>query len=199
MAHEYLDLEDLKNTLSLGGSQTYADDDLEAAIAAASRGIDKHTRRRFWADADASQVRYYTPDSAREVPIDDLITLTRVDVDTTGDGTFATQWTLNTDFVTEPLNAAADGEPYTLLKAHRRAGRGFPNYERSVKVTGKFGWLTTPPGVIEATSIIAAQLARRARMSSGGTTTFDGKTVTKMIRTDLDLAAMLDPYTNWAG
>src|SRR5262249_43378550 len=55
----YIELEQLKSSLELTG-QVYADQDLTAAVLAASRAIDSATGRRFWLDADANQIRTYT-------------------------------------------------------------------------------------------------------------------------------------------
>ena len=114
MANEYLTSTELKKTLSLGG-ETFADEDINRALTAASRGIDGACNRRFWKDADADQVRYYTPISDQLVRIDDLVELDGVATDRNRDGTYADAWTLDTDFTLEPANAAADGKPYELI------------------------------------------------------------------------------------
>lgn len=201
MAEDYVELADLKETLSLNGAQTYADDDIERAITAASRAIDKHCRRRFYLDTDATQVRYFTPDSTAETPITDLVELTRVEIDTSSDGTFSTEWTENTDFVCEPLNAAADDEPYTLLSA---TGGSFPRRKRAVKVTGRFGWPEVPAPIVDAASIIAAKLVRRKREApsgapSGGFNNGDSTHASLIVRKDPDVSSLLEPYVNYAG
>ena len=43
------------------------------------------------------------------LPIGDLITLTTFQSDMAGTGSFSTAWTLNTDFVLEPMNALEEG------------------------------------------------------------------------------------------
>jgi hypothetical protein len=81
----YLTNEQLKATLELTGT-TFAEDDVSAAIEAASRGIEGACNRRFYPDADATQVRHYTPQTGSTCLIDDLITLTSLKVDRNGDG-----------------------------------------------------------------------------------------------------------------
>src|ERR1035437_6126382 len=106
----YVTSEVLKATLGIAGS-SYADDDMDAAIASASRVMEKMCNRRFWLDDDATSVRYYSPDGpADRMDIDDLVVLTSITSDEDGSFTFANTWTLNTDFILNPLNAAADGE-----------------------------------------------------------------------------------------
>ncbi len=165
---DYITPEQLKATLQLDGT-SFANLNINRAISAASRGIDWECGRRFYADTDATSVRYYTPDSPEVIQIDDLITLTSVLVDDDGDGTFDVTWTNNADFVLEPLNAAAEGWPFTLLRRHPRSSLVLPGYPRSVKVTGKFGWTEAPDQVVQACELIAGKLLKRVREDPGGT------------------------------
>jgi hypothetical protein len=167
LTHAYIELEEFKGTTSLKG-QTYADGDIQRAIVAASRGIEKALHRRFWLDADAAQVRTYTPRQAATLEIDDLVTLTTLKHDADGDGTFEETWTLNTDFVLEPLNAAAESYPYETIRLNPRGARFFSCYPRSIELTGKFGWLTVPDGVKQLTTIIASRLVQRTRQAPFG-------------------------------
>ena len=168
MANEYASSSELKATLSLS-NETFADDDIALALTAASRAVDSVCDRRFWADANANQIRYYTPQAADRVWVDDVVTLTEVAVDTGGDGTFSETWTANTDYIAEPLNAAADGWPWTSLHVHPRSSRYLPTYyPRSVRVTGKFGWSAVPEPVEQATKIVAAKLVKRSREAPFG-------------------------------
>lgn len=197
MANEYVELEELKATLELSG-EGFADDDLRLMLTAASRGIDGATGRRFWEDADAAQQRVYTPVSADWLQIDDLIELTSLKTDTDGNGTFENTWTLNTDFVLEPLNAAADARPWTSVSRHPRGSyRELPvDLPRSVQVTGKFGWDAVPEGIKAATSIVATKLVRRAREAPFGIVSIgiDGAAV-RIARTDPDVRFLISDYT----
>lgn len=200
MANEYATVNELKATLELSG-QSFADDDITLALTAASRAVDRHTRRRFWVDADADQVRYYTPADAAHLLIDDLVTLTALAGDDAGDGTFTESWTLNTDFVLEPLNAAADGEPYTAIRVHHNGSRYFrPGHVRSVRVTGKFGWAVVPDEVKQATKIVAAKLVKRAREAPFGVVGFgmDGAAV-RIVGQDPDVIGLLQPFVSRPG
>ena len=168
MANEYATADEVKYALELHGSE-HADNDITRALTAASRAIDNLCGRRFYADTDANQVRYFTPASGSYVQIDDLITLTSVTVAPYG-RTYDDTWVVDTDFMLEPLNAAADGRPYEAIR-WRSTSRyyGWPyRYPRSVKVTGKFGWNTTPPEIKEATIMLASQLLKRVREAPFG-------------------------------
>lgn len=168
MANEYASSAELKAALSMTG-ETFADADITLALAAASRGIDNVTNRRFWKDTDAAQVRYYSPEDCDFLRIDDLETFTSLVADPGGDGTFEETWTLNTDFVLEPLNAAADVEPFTVIRVHPNGSYRFAAaIPRSVKLTGKFGWPAVPDAIKEATMVLASKLLRRAREAPFG-------------------------------
>lgn len=192
----------LKATISLTG-QTYADADITTAIAAACRGIDKLCRRRgtttrlgFQADADTAQVRYYSPVSRKRLAIDDLVTLTTLATDPSGGGTFSDVWTVNTDFVLDPLNAAAEGRPYEKLLVHPNGGYLFPTvYPRGVKVTGKFGWPAVPDEIVEASTILAAKLLKRAREVPFGVVAInlDGAAV-RLAKSDPDVMFLISDF-----
>lgn len=167
LQNAYVELEVFKDTASLKG-KNYADGDIQNALVAASRGIDEALHRRFWLDADANQVRYYTPRYGGCLEIDDLVVLTSLKCDQDGDGTFEETWTLNTDFILEPLNAAADGKPFERIERHDLATRSFPSWRRSVEVTGQFGWAAVPAGVETLTTLIAARLVQRTRQAPFG-------------------------------
>jgi len=202
---EYLDREELKATLTLSG-ETFADADIDAAISGASRAIDNYCDRRFYPDADAAQVRYYSPpgrlgyiswsQSAQVIDIDDLITLTSLKTDSTGAGTFPETWTLNSDFMLEPLNAAADGNPYTMIRNAPTSARYFPPLPRSIQVTGKFGWAVAPPEVIEATTLWANRLLRRAREAPFGAVVagLDVGAISRITPIDPDVTSLLSQY-----
>ena len=194
---DYIDREDLKSTLSLTG-QTYADADIDRAITAASRGLDRVCGRRFYPDADATHKRYYTPIAADTVAIGDLITLTTFKTDNDGDSVFETTWTLNTDFTLEPLNAVEEGfsQPFNRIRVHP-LGRNFLlwPWPRSVEVTGMWGWATPPEQVKQATGILAGRLLKRAREAPFGVVSlgFEGEAA-RIAITDPDLVFLVGDF-----
>jgi hypothetical protein len=190
---DYITLEEWKTTSDLEGT-TYKDEQAELAITAASRAIDDACNRRFYADSDANQVRYYPPASGRLVVFDDLATLTTFEVDTDGDGTYET-WTHLTQFFLEPTNASADGVPWTRATTNPNSSAYFRGYLREVKITGKFGWAATPAAIAEATTILASRLLKRASEAPFGIAAFgiDAGAV-RIARFDPDVATLIDPY-----
>lgn len=197
MANEYITPTILKATLGITVS-TY-DTDITTAISAASRGIDVACNRLhgFWADATATVERYYSPPPGATVcPIDDLVTLGSVKTDTSGDATFATTLTQNTDFYLEPLNAAVEvpAHPYTLIRL--APGAYFPSsFIRSVKVTGKFGWPAVPDQVVRATTILATKLFKRQESPFGIVTAgIDQATAMRILQSDPDVRFLIEPF-----
>ena len=191
MAHEYITSAELKTAIDLTG-ETFADDDIVGAIAAASKSVEKITRRRFWKDADATSVRYYSPRSSSLVEIDDLVDLTEFATGP-GDNTFGAAWTENTDFRLAPLNAAADGRPWKHVKT---VVQSLTVGIATVRVTGQFGWDAVPDEVVEATTILASRFLRRAKDAPFGALNmgFEG-VVARVTRTDPDVCNLLYPLT----
>lgn len=201
-ANAYVEVEEFKSTVELTGT-SFQDADIRLGLLAASRGIDLALGRRFYPDADVNQIRYYSPASVRWLAIDDLITLTSLATDQSGNGNFSNTWTVNTDFVLEPLNAPADGFPYRSVRATPRSSLYFPNvYPRSVRVTGKFGWTAAPPAIKNATVLLAARVIKRTREAPFGIIGLglEGAAVrASAIARDPEIAFLLDPYNRNSG
>jgi hypothetical protein len=197
----YIELEQLKSSLELTG-QTYADADIALAINAASRGIDSATGRRFYLDADANQIRYYSPTSVRRLEIDDLSVFTSLAIDRSGSGSYTETWTNGADFVLEPFNAVADYRPFESVVVRRLSGRWLPWYvEKAVQLTGQFGWAVIPEDVKTATSILAAKLIRRVREAPFGIVTaggIDQAVAMRIARTDPDVYSLIQSYSRHA-
>ncbi len=190
----YVELEDFKQTADLSGF-TFADGDAKGAIIAASRAIDEVCGRRFYADSNSSQVRYYSPSRPDAVTINDLVTLTSIKLDSGDDGTFETTLTSG-QYVLEPLNAAADGKPYTRIRLRPTAFEYFTTgYPKSVEVTGKFGWSAVPQAITEATKILATQILKRKREAPFGVISqgLDGAAV-YIARSDPQVQMLVEPY-----
>lgn len=179
------------------------DTDITTACSAASRGIDRACNRRFWVDANANQIRYYSPPRSGSVlVIDDLVTLTTLKIDQQGGTTFGTTLTENTDFVLEPLNAAAETPvwPYTMVRLHPGSGYYWPQNPRSVKVTGKFGWPAVPDEIVRATTILATKLFKRQESPMGIVTVgVDDVTAMRIATSDPDVRFLIGPYTRMTG
>lgn len=138
-----------------------------SAVASASRMIEAYCGRRFWQDT-AVVAREFYAESALCVDLldqggvgNEISTTTGliVKTDGVGDGTFSTTWTISTDFVLLPRNAAADSQGFNEIRAVGTVA--FPqlsNGRAGVQVTAKFGWPTVPVDVKQACLAQAAQV-----------------------------------------
>lgn len=185
----------LKESLSLTGT-TYANDDITAVLAAASRGIDRACGRFFYS---ATQTRYYRPTDEWLLEIDDLAAEpTSLKTDPAGDGSFQYAWTLHTDYELEPYNAALLSQPYTHARRRRRGTYFFPRtVERSVEIVGTFGWPAVPSEIVTATSLLAFRLLERVREAPLGVVTLGPDLVGRIARTDPDVSALIAQYVRY--
>jgi hypothetical protein len=146
----------------LTSTVTTWDDAIDQALDSASREIDKYCNRRFYLDSVAS-ARVYYPDNCDRVTVDDFYDTASlvVKTDSGNDGTFETTWTLNTDYILDPLNGVVDGEsgwPYRQILAIGSLSFPVAYWVRQrppVQVTAKWGWAAIPAPVKEACLILA--------------------------------------------
>ena len=163
---------------------------LESKIEAASRAIDVETSKRFYADT-VDAVRYFAADDPYELWVDELISVTSIETDLDGDGTFET--TLGaTDFLLWPYNAALDGGPYCRIDIAPGSGLSWPQVRgRGVKVTGKYGYPSVPKNIKEACMLWATRFFVRKDAPFGvvGSGEFQ-----KDLQEDADVMKLLRPY-----
>lgn len=200
IGRNYVTVEEVKASREVRGS--YVDEVIRRAIAAASREIDLATHRHFWADdeegdPDDYPARLYTPvgDRGALVIIDDLIEIAALETDTSGDATYATEWEAS-DYALEPLNAAADGWPYTRIVPRSRGRHRFPCAVASVRVRGRFGWEAVPEPIEQATLILASRLLIRSREAPFAVVTAGSEVgaVSRIARTDPDVFSLIKEY-----
>src|SRR5215831_3749732 len=178
----YIELEQVKSTFELTGT-TFTDQDVKAAVNAACRAIDDVCDRRFYLDADANQVRYYTAKTYDWLEIDDLVAITSLQVDLDGTGGFAQSWTQNSDYYLAPFNAPSWGRPYTQIRWNPVGRYLFiPWLERNVKVTGQFGWPTVPAPVSDAATMLVGRLFKRKREAPLGVIAGMDMVATRILR-----------------
>ena len=109
-------------------------------------------------------------------------------------GQFTTTWISEQNYVLQPLNAVADGRPYTILRTYSWVtGRGGPPYA-NIQITGRWGWTTIPSQVPQATVILAAKLLVRTRQAPFGIVTAGGDVgvAMRIASTDPDVRALLE-------
>jgi len=170
----------------------------ETAIESASRDIDAYCERVFYSAGTATRV--YIPTDIYLLETDDLISVSAVKSDTTGEGGFNETWA-TTDYQLEPLNGVAGGivTPYTRLRAV--GDLLWPIYEprdinagqASVQITGVFGFESVPVAIKQAT-ILASLRAYKRYESPTGVLGFSDVGVVRIGRLDPDVQRLIDPY-----
>lgn len=204
----------LKNFMRIPSGDTADDTVIGAAITAVSRSIDDWTRRQFGL-VSAPVARYYTPTyrSASQswiCEIDDLQTASGLAVakDTDPGGAFSNAITA---YTLAPLNAAADGVPWTELSikqdavnapifaSHYWGGIQFSSSDY-IKVTASFGWTAVPAVVTEAALLQASRLVSRRDAPFGIAGSPDaGSEIRLLSRLDPDVLNLLKPVYRWWG
>lgn len=191
----YMTLSDLKDTLSISG-ESFIDADLERALEAASRVIDEACQDRFFQET-ADSTRYFDPAGPRRVKLRPSAgSITTVKIDDNGDGSFPTTLAAGTDYLAWPYNNGTDSKPWWELHIHPNSSLCLPDLPRSVQVTGKFGWETTPAEIVQATGLLAAKLLKRAREAPFGIAVFgaDAGMAMRIARNDPDVMMLISPY-----
>ena len=171
MAHDqYVDKDNLKTYIGISGSGQ--DTNIDNAINAASRQIDKVCGRYFYQD-ETVNAKTFTPVSNIYLEVPDISTTTGliVKVDENDDGTHERTLTLNTDFILKPTNpkliADAGGtsyyEPYGEIRIlnTRSSERFDPSIINNVQVTAKFGFSRVPDAIKQAALIQSLRLFKR--------------------------------------
>ncbi|GAA5048202.1 hypothetical protein HNP84_000224 [Thermocatellispora tengchongensis] len=190
MANEYADLATLKLALKITDAER--DDLLTAALAAASRAIDKKTGRRFWLDPSATartyhpQGRVLRDERGDLLLIDDVGSATGLVVETGRGST----WSAVTGYETSPDNALTEERPITgLLLATGTWGTGTTR----VRVSARWGWPAVPDEIAQATLLQAARLYRRKDSPEGVAGSGEWGLV-RVPHLDPDVRALIEPY-----
>jgi hypothetical protein len=188
----YCTLSDLKSAARI--ADNVDDALLERAVEAASRRIDGECSRRFYVDGAVS-ARTYAANRNAFLFVDDISTTTGliVKVDDQMSGSFSTTLTVGVDYQTEPSNAAAQGEPITLLRALDVVFPVAENGRTLIEVTAKWGWPSVPHAIREATVLLASRQFKRLD-SPLGVAGFGDLGAIVVRRIDPDVAAMVAPY-----
>lgn len=158
---------------------------LTVALSAAEDQIDEWCRRKFdAADVEATTDRLYDVAGVYVVAVDDIVEVTTVSVRTGRTGDYVAV----DDFDVGPLNAEADGRPYTTVETPR------PLWGR-VKVSGRFGWPTVPDQILQAALLQASRLAQRRNAQFGIATVpgLDGSGMRLLSKLDADVELLLAP------
>lgn len=177
----------LAEHLNLGGDPSSTEvPALDRAVAAASTAIDKHCGRTFSVPAEGAEAtaRRYRPAS----PVTGLFIDDAVSVELVEESRDGATWVERPSSLWwgEPLNAADDAEPITMLCS---TSPWLP----WVRVTAVWGWPAMPDQVPTSTLIKGARLYKR-KDSPTGVEGMDGFGVTRISRfEDGDVQLLLAP------
>lgn len=183
----YLSLADFKMYLSVTRDTDLGDDTLlQAALDAATSQINETCARTFTV-AGAATVRRYAPTGTGMLHVDDCTTVTSI----TFNGTLVDP----TTYQLEPVNQIApSGEwrPYSRIRRYLGWWLTLMPGQATITVTATWGWLATPPAVIEATKILAKDVAKSREVAFGiaGFTDYAGIRV----KPNQTVEALLAPY-----
>lgn len=189
----YATLAELKAYLKIDDSME--DTLLENIVEAASRSIDRIANRRFYLDSSAT-ARQYRPADLLRVFTDDFGSTSGlvVKTDPNDAGVYATTLTLNTDYIVEPVNAAAKGRPWNYITIVSGESYSLPvNYRPQVEVTARWGWPSVPDDINQATLILSADLYKR-KDSIGGVLGLSELGAIRMSPLGRDITAMVRAY-----
>ena len=131
-------------------------------VTAASRLIDRYVggwANYFYPTTD-TQTRYFDGSGEEMQYIDPMVSLTSVAVSESGGRAASdyTTWTVDADFFVMPYNYSSIGMPIMGLVIDNDSGsKGtWGTVRKGVKVTGIFGWSSTPPADVEQACKIQA-------------------------------------------
>jgi hypothetical protein len=173
---------------------------LETAIESSSRDIDAYTERVFFNTGATAVTRIYIPENIYLLETDDIISVTSIKTDTTGEGGFDQTWA-TTDYQLEPLNGIAGGiaTPFTRVRAV--GDYLWPVYEprdinagqASVQIVARFGFASIPSAIKQAT-ILSSLRAYKRYESPTGVLGFSDIGVVRVGRLDPDVERLIQPY-----
>lgn len=198
---QYTSVEELKDRLGI--TTTATDLSCLTAVQAASRAVEGFTGRFFY---QITETRTFVPYDIWEQPIDDLVSITALNVDSQGTGTYDQAWVNNTDYQLAygiwEFNQLASGEPrpFTQVRVINGAagGKFFPFIWpfaplNRVQVIGTWGWPQVPWAVKQATLQVAAEFfkLKDAPFGIAGTAEFG---VMRIPKQNPYIQKLLTPY-----
>ena len=187
----YCTLAEVKAALRLNDA---IDDTLiENSVEGASRRIDGYCGRFFYNTTNA--VKFFASDAYR-LAVPDISSTSGliVQTDDNGDGSFETTWTLNTDYILEPTDAALQSRPYRRITA--TGGKTFPMFyipqDAGVQVTATWGFPSIPDDVREACVLLSMRQFARYNAALGVMAFGDMAVSVRSV--DPDVRDLLSPY-----
>jgi hypothetical protein len=171
----YASVAQVKAELGVPSTDERTDERLEGIIEAVSRLIDAFCATQFYA---APETLYYTPRYFHELLVDDILSVSSLTTDASGDGTYEQTWA-PTDYVLAPYNAQTSSQPrpYWRIEPAYTGQFAFPiGVPRGVKLTALRGFcdLTALPKGIEAVCVRESLFQMQANVTPYGMTAGDG-------------------------
>lgn len=187
----YATLSQVKGALRI--TDSVDDSLLEMAVESASRLIDGYAGRIFYNAGTA--VKYFAAQDSFTTLIDDAISVSSVQTSSNLDSNYDTTWK-TTDYQLNPLNGYVDGlyVPYNTITATDDFLFPFAGAEAGVKVTGVWGFASTPIAITQACVIQASRIYKRLDSPLGVAGFGDLGAIRVSSRLDPDVAQLVDPY-----
>lgn len=191
---------------ALGIQDNDDDEQIEYAVEVASRALENlcGRGRKFWQDSTVVARKFY-PSEACRVYVNDISTLTGlvVKVDQGDDGTFETTLTIDTDFIVEPVNAAAEYpvQPWTSIRLLSGSLSSFPvlsSGRPSVEVTAKFGWSAVPEAVERACVLHTRTVYKAIQTQNSGLQLSVDGTVLRVPAVEPIVRMMMEPFVRYS-
>jgi hypothetical protein len=199
----YATLPEFKAWVTL--TDTVDDVVLNDCLLSASQWIDGYCDTHFWQDGTVGSpvARTFTActNGCRCIDIDDLVSISTLKTDDSGDGVYETTWSAS-DYQLQPVNRP-NGEPYTNVEAVGTLtfpARTAPGSRANrIEITGVWGWAAVPAPVRRACLIEASKELKR-RFSPEGVAGFGEFGLVRISSKPVDptVEAMLDDYTRTA-
>jgi hypothetical protein len=182
-------IEEFTAYMRSGNTEAVNLDRLQSALDAADRAVDQWCARSiFVADDEDTSARVYRPyPGSRTLAIHDC-----VEIETVVENSVTL--TSGTDYVADPLNGLTiSGEtvPYTHLNRYLQSW-WCDGPKATVTVTARWGWTAIPPGVAEATKMLAKDIAT-SRERTGDVVGF-GEFGVVRLRQSPQITGLLSPY-----
>jgi hypothetical protein len=195
----YIGLDEFKDRLGITDSSD--DSQAQIAIQTVSQWINEWTGTHF---GRITETRTFVPHDIVKLNIDPLVSLTALNVDRDGGGSFSESWVQGTDYQLRigpdlyNLNATGILRPYRQVITIQ-SGRLFPfiypfaHLDR-VQITGTWGWSQVPAPITQATFILAADIFKMKDAPFGVSGVSDYGIV--RIQANPWLIEMLRPFKN---
>lgn len=167
----YAEAADLQALLDTAGSWTAAETAThEAMLEAVARDIDRICGRFFGTTA-AATVKVFDGCDGQRLVVPDLVSVSALKTDEDGDQTYERTWA-SADYELWPYGAADEhpAAPYLEIRVSYATGSAdytFPIGQKTIEVTGVWGWPAVPQTIKQVCILEAARMVEQSRSPSG--------------------------------